>query len=139
MHLKGTRRLHVFIAPMDIDDLDARAVVVGSACLGEDPRNSRPGSPTTVGRGDPVGELGVGQKRELDSLDRQDQRSAPCGRRGVGAGVPDAVLVERADRVNDAGLALVERMRRRGRASLPASLTDRCRAAREATYGSDAS
>jgi hypothetical protein len=39
MHLKGTRRLHVFIAPMDIDDLDARAVVVGSACLGEDPWN----------------------------------------------------------------------------------------------------
>ena len=76
-------------------------------------------------RGDAVGQLGVGQERDADPLDRHDQRRVLRGRRGEGAGVRHPGPIQRADGVVDSGLPLIQGVRPGRGAGPPPGLGDR--------------
>ena len=102
-----------------------RAVGAGAVRVGQDLRRAGPVDRPGVRRGDAVGQLGVGQERDADALDRHDQRRFLRGRRGEGAGVRHPGAIQRADRVVDSGLPLVQGVRRGRRAGPPPGLADR--------------
>ena len=117
----------VLIAPVDVDDDDLRAAGAGAVRVGQDLRRAGPVDRPGVRRGDAVSQLGVGQERDADAVDRHDQRRCPRGCRGERAGVGHPGPVQRADRVIDPGLPLVQGVRRGRRAGPPPGLADRGR------------
>ena len=102
-----------------------RAVGAGAVRVGQDLPGAGPVDRPRMRRGDAVGQLGVGQERHLDPSDRHDQRRFLRGRRGERAGMRHPGAVQRADRVVDSGLPLIEGVRRGRGAGPPPGLGDR--------------
>ncbi len=92
--------------------------------LGQHPGSARGVDRPRVRRGDPVGIGRVGEERELDAIDPEDQRPA-LGRRGrKRSRVPDVSAVERLQGFVDPGLALIEGVVRSGVAQVPSGRRD---------------